>query len=229
MTRSVPTLVIFAKQPVAGQVKTRLCPPLSSQQASDLYQVCLTETVQRMQTSRLRIVLCHAGPADWFRSHFPGVELLAQSDGDLGTRLNTAADTLFAAGAGPLLLIGSDSPDLPLQLVEAAVTALEATDLVTIPSRDGGYVLIGLRAVCPAIFAAIPWSTPQVLAATRIQARRHNLGYREIGRWYDLDEADDLRRLLQRSPDSATARHIGRHLPALLPPLSVDLLRGSDK
>lgn len=217
MSQSIPTLAIFAKQPVAGQVKTRLCPPLTALQARDLYQVCLAETVQRMRACRLRIVLCHAGSADWFRVRFPDTELLAQSDGDLGTRLNAAADTLLATGAGPLLLIGSDSPDLPLQYLDQALELLRDHDLAIVPAHDGGYVLLGLRAACPAVFSGIPWSTPQVLAATRRQAAGCGLSLAQLTPWDDLDDLAALHRLVQRAPQSRTARHILHHLSHLLP------------
>lgn len=207
-----PVLCIFAKQPVAGRVKTRLCPPLTPEQACDLYRVCLQETMDRVALTSLQPVLCYAGQADWFADRFPGVPALAQSTGDLGDRLAQASQALFAAGAGPVLLIGSDSPDLPPELVAQALTALRDVALVTIPARDGGYVLIGLQADCPDIFAEIPWSSPQVLAATRQRALALRRSYREVGHWEDLDDLESLQRLLQRSPASPTARFAAQHL-----------------
>ena len=105
-------------------------------------------------------------------------------------------------------MAGSDSPDLPISLVDQALQTLRETDVVTIPCRDGGYVVVGLRRSATELFAGIPWSTSGVLQATRQACRRIGLSYAETEEWYDLDEIDDLRQLVTRSPESATARHL---------------------
>mgnify|MGYP001267714192 CR=1 FL=1 len=212
MHLSGPTLAIFAKQPLPGRVKTRLCPPLTAQQAAELYEVSLRETLLRFDATDLTLVLCYCGQQQWFAAQFPDIPLLLQTGRDLGQRLASATDALFNAGASPLLIIGSDSPDLPLALVDQALADLHQSDLVTIPSGDGGDGLVGMRRATPEIFNEIPWSSSQVLAATRLQAGRRNLSYRETASWSDLDEVDDLTQLLRRSPQSRTARHIRNHL-----------------
>ena len=230
MRLSGPALAIFAKQPLPGQVKTRLCPPLTAEQAADLYEVSLRETLDRFTATNLSPVLCYSGQRQWFAAQFPETPLLLQSDGDLGQRLAAATTALFDAGASPLLIVGSDSPDLPLALVDQALSSLSAFDLVTTPANDGGFVLVGMRQATPEIFLEIPWSSPQALAATLRQARRQGLSYQETGSWSDLDEFDDLAQLLQRSPQSRTARHIRSHLgPLFQDPLSVDLPQTADR
>ncbi len=199
---------LFAKEPVAGQVKTRLLPALTAEQACRLYQVALSETVNRLFSTGRPLVICYSGRRQWFTERFPELPLLAQRGEGLGARMGNAVQELFGLSDGPVLLAGSDSPDLPISLVDQVVQSLRATDVATIPCQDGGYVAIGLKKPCTALFAGIPWSTCGVLQATRQACRRLGLSYQETAEWYDLDEIDDLRQLASRSPDSKTARHL---------------------
>lgn len=207
---------LFAKEPVSGQVKTRLTPPLSADQASQLYRVALEETVERFLATGLPLVICYAGRRDWFRETFPGLPLQPQAGDGLGVRMTNAVQALFAAGAGPVLLAGSDSPDLPLARVHQVVEQLQATDVVTVPCQDGGYAVVGLRRPTTALFDEIPWSTSRVLQATRQRALLLGLSYHETESWSDLDTLVDLQHLVVRSPGSETARHIVTKLQALL-------------
>lgn len=201
-------LGIFAKEPLPGQVKTRLSPPLSAAEAAELYRICLEETVSVMSAGPFQARLFFAGRADYFRRRFPRIPAHPQPAGDLGARLSAAAAQLFHAGHERVALIGSDSPDLPVPLVCEAFAALETADAVAIPAVDGGYVLIATRGYFPALFVDIPWSTKGVLAASRSQALRHGLRWQEVGHWDDIDDFASLQRLLTRSPQSATARHL---------------------
>ncbi|HKL25022.1 MAG TPA: TIGR04282 family arsenosugar biosynthesis glycosyltransferase [Desulfuromonadales bacterium] len=211
-----PVLAVFAKQPLAGKVKTRLCPPLSETEAARLYQVSLAETISTLWECPLRMVLFYAGERAWFEQAFPEVLLVPQTKGGLGVRLQAAADQLFAAGSGPVLFIGSDSPDLPCALVTTTVDRLQQFDVVTVPCLDGGYALVGMNRPCPEIFEDIPWSTAEVLATTRRQAERAGLAYHELDPWDDLDDLASLRRLAERSPVSATARYVQARLARYL-------------
>jgi rSAM/selenodomain-associated transferase 1 len=213
-----PVLAVFAKQPVAGQVKTRLCPPLTEIEAARLCQVALAETVQRLWDCPARMVLFYAGERAWFDRAFPEVLLAPQTDGPFGERLQAAAAQLFAAGAGPVLMIGSDSPDLPETLIPAALTELEQADVVTVPCVDGGYALLGMNRPCPELFENIPWSTGHVLEATRAQAARCGLVYCELAEWDDLDDLAALQRLVERSPETGTARYVHGQLSRYLSP-----------
>jgi rSAM/selenodomain-associated transferase 1 len=200
-------LGIFAKEPVAGLVKTRLSPPLSPAEAAGLYRTCLEETVAAMSGAGFDPVLFYDGDTGYFRRAFPGIRLLTQGEGDLGARMERALRTLLAGGCEAAALIGSDTPDLPVALVAAAFAALREADVVIAPARDGGYVLIGERRHVPELFRDTPWSTNGVLAATRQRAADLAIDYREVGGWEDVDDLPSLRRLLVRSPASATARH----------------------
>jgi rSAM/selenodomain-associated transferase 1 len=206
---------VFAKQPVPGRVKTRLIPPLSAEQACQLYDIALRETVARLRTAGLPLAICYAGQREWFRAAFPTLPLLAQCGGDLGARLGHAAQALFADGAGSVLLAGSDSPDLPIALLRTAAEQLHDRDVSVIPCHDGGYALVGLRRPSIGLFDGIPWSTPQVLAATRQRCRELGLTLHETAAWHDLDELNDLRSLVARSPGSQTARYLLTRLAEL--------------
>lgn len=209
-------LGIFAKQPRAGRVKTRLIPPLTPSEASTLYRVALTESVAAFAGAPATLVLCGAGRRNWFARVFPEVAYLPQGRGDLGARLVRTTAALFAAGGGPVAVVGSDSPDLPPALIAAALNALDAADVAAIPCRDGGYALLALRRPAPELFTAMPWSTAAVLAATRARAAALGLGFATVGGWDDLDDFPALLRLLARSPECATARHVRAHLGRVL-------------
>lgn len=204
-------LGIFAKEPVPGQVKTRLCPPLSTAEAAQFYQVSLTETSAAMAAAGFSPVIFYSGRERFFRRHFPGVPLVFQGEGNLGERMDRAFRRLLG-DCDAAALIGSDSPDLPPALVSEAFAALEENEFVTAPSRDGGYVLVGERRHHPELFRDIPWSTEGVLAATRLRAAGKAVTYREVAGWDDVDDLASLRRLVKRSPTSTTARFAVREL-----------------
>jgi len=197
-------LGIFAKEPVPGQVKTRLTPPLTSREASSLYSVSLDETVASMDP--FSPVIFFAGESSYFQKRFPHHRHKPQGNGDLGARLDRAFSTLFSEGYGRVVIIGSDTPDLPVSIVKGAFSALGNSDAVVAPAADGGYVLIGQSSHHSALFTSIPWSTPDVLAATREVAEKEGLSFSEIGGWEDVDDVGSLTRLLERSPRSPTAR-----------------------
>jgi uncharacterized protein len=199
-----PCLGIFAKEPVAGQVKTRLCPPLTAAQAALLYEQALRETVAQLRALPLQLTLFYSGDADWFRRNFPRIRLLPQGAGDLGERMDRALATLLAEGP-VAALVGSDSPDLPPALVSQALASLDALDVVTIPCRDGGYALIGESRHCPELFTEMPWSSNEVLAITRRRAITLGIAYHELGLWEDMDDLPSLLRLIERTPLSPTA------------------------
>ncbi|NIQ96486.1 MAG: glycosyltransferase [Desulfuromonadales bacterium] len=206
---------IFAKEPVAGRVKTRMCPPLSPSQAAALYETSLRETVASMAAGHFDLVLFCAGEAEWFRGAFPDLPLVAQQGTDLGERM-TAALAHLQASYEKTALIGSDSPDLPPVLVEEALAALDGEGVVVIPASDGGYALVGERGHHPEMFRDIPWSTAEVLPASRRRAAECSIALKEVGKWEDLDDLHSLQRLVQRSPASRTAAFAREHLADLL-------------
>ncbi len=123
------------------------------------------------------------------------VTLMAQRGDDLGSRMQAAIEDTLAAGATPVVLVGSDLPHLPPAHVEAAFGQLDAgRDVVLGPAEDGGYYLIGMRCPQPAVFSGIDWGTPRVLTQTLAAAGRAGLDVALIEPWYDVDRPDDVRR-----------------------------------
>lgn len=199
------TLGIFAKEPQPGKVKTRLCPPLTFAEAAKVHHLSLQQTVATL--APLQPILFYSGNISYFQDNFPGTPLLPQSVGDLGERMAQALLAIHSQGNDCALLVGSDAPDLPLPLIIAAYAALEHNAVVTIPARDGGYVLIGERGHHPSLFQGVPWSSAAVLEQTRAICVAQQLPYSEIGEWEDVDDAADLLRLVQRSPTLAVSTY----------------------
>ncbi|MBM4295926.1 MAG: glycosyltransferase [Deltaproteobacteria bacterium] len=199
-----PLLIIFAKEPTPGQVKTRLMPPLSPEAAARVYQAFLMDILEEMsRLSGIRLALAYspASAWNWFGKLAPGdAWLFPQVEGDLGERMARAFDRAFQAGYGPVLLRGSDTPDLPGALMLAAQEVLKTrrADVVLGPAMDGGYYLIGLRAAQPGLFRELAWSTPEVLAATRARAQNLGLVLHLLEPWPDIDSHADLLDFLSR-------------------------------
>lgn len=202
-------LAIFAKAPVAGQVKTRLCPPLTPERAAELSRCFLLDTLERMCGLEAVEVFVAISPTDsesLFRSLIPfPVRYRPQRGASLGERqLNTLGD-MMSAGFSRALIIGSDIPTLPVAYVQEAFRRLEdpACDAVFGPSRDGGYYLVGARQPHRRLFENIVWSTSQVLQQTLAQARKYGYAVALVPSWYDVDRPQDLPRLARDAQEQA--------------------------
>ena len=195
-------LAIFAKAPVAGQVKTRLCPPLSGEDATRLYECFLLDTVARACSLADVHVFVAITPADTelvFRALLPfPVRYIPQRGATLGEREANVFAELLHQGFSRVVIIGSDIPTMPVAHLRDAFTLLASpdTDVVLGPSEDGGYYLIGARALHPELFENITWSTSVVLEQTQHQACCAGLRMAQVPSWYDVDEHDDLRKLI---------------------------------
>ncbi len=188
-------IVIFAKAPVPGQVKTRLIPLLGEAGAAQLAQRMLSDTVSHALAAGLAIPeLCvtpHPADPDW-EGHLPtGVRFSDQGTGELGQRMAAAAKRVIGDGER-ILLIGTDCPELDGKRLGEAASQLESHDAMIHPARDGGYVLLGLARTDPSIFDDIAWSTDAVAATTiaRIRALGWSLFVGDTLR--DIDEPADL-------------------------------------
>ena len=200
-------LVIFAKAPIAGQVKTRLCPPLTPDEAATLHGSFVLDTLERTKTAVATLKL----PLDRYLACAPsstlvffrimeerqGVKLLDQVGEDLGARMTHVFETLFARDYQRVFIVGTDTPSLPLEQYQQAIMLLETHDLVLGPALDGGYYLIGLNQPAPSLFTGIPWSTDQVLALTQGKARALGLTTALLAPWRDVDTIDDLQALIE--------------------------------
>ncbi|MCI0376062.1 MAG: TIGR04282 family arsenosugar biosynthesis glycosyltransferase [Gemmataceae bacterium] len=191
-------LGIFAKRPEPGRVKTRLARQTSLQWAAQLAEAMLRDTLQRMRGAVVRRRILAFAPENalpWFQDLAePTYHLTPQGTGDLGERVRRYFSQ-FLTESNRLVLIGSDSPTLPLEYVQRAFELLEEADIVLGPASDGGYYLIGCKARVPPVFDGIVWGSAEVLEQTvrRLQEARSH--YALLPTWYDVDTLDDLRRL----------------------------------
>jgi rSAM/selenodomain-associated transferase 1 len=186
----VTRIVIFAKAPVAGRVKTRLIPALGAEGAARLAAGMLAAAVEEALATGLVVELCGEPDATEWHQPRPGLLLTAQGQGGLGERLARAAERVLREDG--ILLVGADCPELDRIRLGRAAEALEEHDSVLHPARDGGYALLGLRRFDRSIFEDIAWSTPRVAAQTiaRIEKLGWSLHVGETLR--DVDEPEDL-------------------------------------
>ncbi len=197
-------LVIFAREPVPGQVKTRLASSIGDHAAAELYEAMLQDVLKAVrQLNAVNTVVFWACEEE-------SLPLLAeryrccarrQSPGDLGQRMQAAFEEMFANGFELCCIIGSDAPDLPFSYILEAYQLLAAqqTDVVFGPSRDGGYYLLGLRQLWPQLFANIPWSTVDVLKQSLAAARDSGLTAALLPEWQDIDTLEDLHAFRKRN------------------------------
>ena len=211
--RNSCALAVMAKAPRAGEVKTRLVPPLTHAEAALLSACLLRDTaanVADIHDADGFIVYTPADAAAQFRALLPaGCRLLAQRGATLGARLINATEDLLAYGYRSVCLINADAPTLPRAHLAAAVARLSQPDecVVLGPADDGGYYLIGLKRAERQLFTDITWSTSQVCAQTIERARASGLPCELLPAWYDLDDAAALARLCVEL--FATARGAG--------------------
>lgn len=199
-------LVVFARQPLEGAVKTRMVPPLSAAEAAQLYAHMLDD-VLALSAAAARVL----GLEPVLAVHPPGAvaemarrapapfRAVAQRGRDLAERMAWAVGEAAAAARWPVLLRGSDSPMLPLEAIAETLEALRQVDLAIVPDRDGGYSLIGLRRPAPHLFEH-PMSTPSVAEDTRARARHLGLTVRALAPRFDVDSVEDLRWLAEARP-----------------------------
>jgi uncharacterized protein len=191
-------LIIFAKEPRPGHVKTRLIPWLSPEAAALLYHNFLLDILEEMGwLPQMRLALAYSPPGarDFFQTMAtPDIDLFPQEGEDLGERMARACAWGFAAGCSPVLLRGSDTPDLPVHVVAEAheVLAAQAAQVVLGPATDGGYYLVGLASPQPRLFQGPAWSSSTVLEDTLKIARRQGLAVHLLPAWTDIDTTADL-------------------------------------
>lgn len=214
-----PTLLLLARTPRLGTVKSRLAATLGAEAALSLHIAFLRDTAERM-TRVARAAGAHLAAA-WtepeglpaeLHSGFAAFSHHVQPQGALGARLLAAQRLAHEAHPGPIVALGGDSPTLPDALLIGACAALASADVVIAPALDGGYVLLGVRQPYPELTHDIPWGSSEVAARTRAAAARAGLSCVELEAWYDVDDDDGFRRLARdvasgRAPDSRwTAR-----------------------
>jgi len=207
-------VAIMAKAPRVGEVKTRLCPPLSPPEAAALYRGFLLDKIEQVRGLREISPAVAYTPPDGrtvFEQLAPEFTLVPQRGGDLGSRLANSFDLLLAKGYAGALAIDSDTPTLPTwHLQEASrLIARPEIDVVLGPAEDGGYYLIGLRNLHRDLFEDMAWSTARILPETIRRAEAKGLTVACVPPWFDVDTPEDLERLKASlgSVEEPLARH----------------------
>ncbi len=191
-------LIIFAKTPVKGRVKTRLQKNLSQTNVLKLYKEFLFQTVYTAKKVRncKKIIACYPDENHPYLKTLAikfGFQLIKQHGRDLGDRMKNAITDFLNDGNKKVVIIGCDSPALPKEYIEKAFYVLNKKSLVIGPSCDGGYYLIGVRGVTPPIFNDIKFGTREVLKETLKRIPKKMLpSFHLLPFWYDIDTNDDL-------------------------------------
>jgi rSAM/selenodomain-associated transferase 1 len=197
MTRAVAspgparrTLGLFAKQPVPGHVKTRLAAETSPAWAAAVADAFLRDLVERLAAvdAERVVAFAPAGAEAYFADLLQGrFARCLQAEGDLGVRMRGFVSARLTAGAGQVVLLGADSPTLPLSFIEEAFHQLESADVVLGPAADGGYYLLGCARRVPPLFEGIAWGGARVLldSVNRLAASSGRLAV--LPPWYDVD------------------------------------------
>lgn len=201
-------LVLYARVPRRGRVKTRMTPWLSADEALRLHLALLEDSL-----ALLRAGAAEAGAIPFLAFSEPwdpggergfetlaaaaaGLARLPQAPGDLGERLLHTFTSLMARGHGAVAVIGSDSPTLPPAILRSALAALrQDAEVVLGPAEDGGYYLVGAARLVPEMFEGVPWSSGRVMEATLAALDRAGVRTSLLPRWYDVDVPADLDRL----------------------------------
>ena len=204
--------ILFSKEPREGSVKTRLIPAIGAQAATRLHCAMLM---------RVATTLAESGLAPWrfavsgdpehpifsalsspLAAHEP-LKPLQQYGSDLGERMANAAKEAFAESTRPewVVILGADCPAIDESILESALTALAGeAEVVFAPALDGGYVLLGMKRVIPALFEDLPWGTGEVLARSLERLERAGVRVDCLASLWDVDTPEDLARLLTLSP-----------------------------
>jgi uncharacterized protein len=202
-------LLVVAKQPAPGQVKTRLCPPLDGETAAALYAAFLGDVLDIMrQVPDVERTIAYL-PVDagaYFAALAPDMAHVPQCGADLGERLDHMLAAALRTGAQQAVVMSSDCPTLPAAFVAEAFRRLDGpADVVLGPSDDGGYYLIGLKQPQPRLLREVRMSTASVLHDTIALADTLGLHVALLPPWYDVDTVEDLDRLRAELAEASAA------------------------
>jgi len=217
------TIIVFCREPVPGETKTRLIPRLGASNAAAIAEAFTEDALAKAKTIGLPIAIAGSGPrgaagSRYFRAiarRF-GTALVEQGEGTLGMRMERALAPFLPGGA---ILIGTDTPSIPARLVRRNLTRLRTAPVVLGPSLDGGYYLVGVRGAMPDIFRGVRWGGARVLEQSVTRIRRAGVRYALGPSWYDVDRWSDLVLLAahlrqdgarEANPCPATARILRR-------------------
>jgi rSAM/selenodomain-associated transferase 1 len=201
-------VLLFVKFPEKEKVKHRLAVGLTEDIAVELYRNFVLDTLSMLEELSLPFYICFY-PAEAQKKFFNWLgtqyQFLPQEGAHLGERMRSCFKRAFALGFHRVVLIGSDSPDLPDEYLRNAFSALRTKEVVLGPAVDGGYYLIGFRdtTFMPSAFEKIHWSTPLVFAETMAKIQKANRTVHLLPSWSDVDTMSDLRNLMIRAKNTS--------------------------
>ena len=229
IARGQCALAVMTKAPQAGQVKTRLVPPLTPQEAAELNKSFLRDTTSTISSATMTNLACGIavytpiGTESVYDDILPPDFILLPQRGDnFGERLYFAAEDLFRCGFESVCLIDSDSPTVTAKSFSRAIELLSSggDHIVLGPSDDGGYYLIGFNKLHSELFERIDWSTDVVLNQTKQSARKIGLDVKLLTSGYDVDDAGSLRRLCNELLAETAPINVAPHTRRFLSELS---------
>ncbi|MFQ5780618.1 MAG: TIGR04282 family arsenosugar biosynthesis glycosyltransferase [Nitrospiria bacterium] len=189
-------LIIFAKAPEPGKVKTRLVPFLSEKEAAAMHEAFILDTLQLTDPLPLqRAIACTPTPDHLFFQQCGkgrAILFIQQEGGDLGERMENAFQWGFSEGFEKIILLGSDTPTLPIAFIQEGLSRLDFSPWVIGPSLDGGYYLIGGTSPLPDLFSGIRWGEQEVLTKTLEKLDEQQTQCHLLPFWYDIDRPEDL-------------------------------------
>ena len=197
------TIVVFAKAPIPGEVKTRLMPFLSAGKAAALHRNLVNHTLRTM------VCLPHYTVELWVGSQHSwwdelaaqyGLAVFEQRGENLGERMSLALENTLQRSE-QVVIVGTDCPSISAQYLQQAFDGVEQSGVVIGPADDGGYVLLGLNRSLPWLFNAMPWGGDDVFATTVARLQQAELNWLELESLMDIDRPEDLIRLEQLRPD----------------------------
>jgi rSAM/selenodomain-associated transferase 1/rSAM/selenodomain-associated transferase 2 len=190
------SIIIFARYPIEGKVKSRLASTIGNRHAKEFYKMISEKIINETKLIRnsYKYVFCSEKAEKEMVKKWLGRSFLYsyQEGNDLGERMTNAFRKVFSHGAKKAIIIGTDIPDLSSEIIKKAIKKLDKTDLVIGPSKDGGYYLLGMKKFSPALFKDIEYGTSNVLAETISKAEKLNLTYFTLELLQDIDTEEDL-------------------------------------
>jgi uncharacterized protein len=191
-----PALIVFCREPIEHRVKTRLVGSMTPAAATALSDAFIRDALAKAVSVRARLVVAGSAPDGAERSKYFrrlarqfGADLIDQGEGSLGRRMARSLEPFCSDGA---LLIGTDTPSLPVAMLATSLDALRRSRVVIAPSLDGGYYAVGVRGAMPPIFNAMRWGTRRVFDSTIKRLERANIPYAVGPAWYDVDRWADV-------------------------------------
>jgi rSAM/selenodomain-associated transferase 1 len=211
MKKEDSCIIVFAKAPIMGHVKTRLAEDMDASAVLSLYRNFVKDIIDKIfdMGHHIKIFYDPSGSESLMREWLGDRhELVLQTGSDLGQKMANAFEYVFRNGTNQALLMGTDFPDLPKKIISDAMHVLKTNDAVIGPTIDGGYYLIGFSSATylPMLFTDIPWGTSAVFQKTMDIFLSSGFVVHRLPEWRDVDVYDDLKDLilcLENQPDKA--------------------------